>query len=234
LVAENISSWLEPRHNSHHSTGSAGETPVGHDYRDVVKILERGIRSTPNLPPKHWESLFCAAYERVREETGDAGAAIVIIEPLAKVMVEQLAAQGLVNNPLSCVRYVAELVSVATQPRDRQAVDAARKRLWGTVLAGSRSSSFDTFDNLYKAVNDVMEYSYNNFDVVDPDSAVQLLKEIGGFFDRCNRQLFVRAMLALQDGFLPWVQDSKRLLGSQTNSVFAAVSAKSPSLTTQG
>jgi hypothetical protein len=234
LVAENISSWLEPRHNSHHSTGSAGETPVGHDYRDVVKILERGIRSTPNLPPKHWESLFCAAYERVREETGDAGAAIVIIEPLAKVMVEQLAAQGLVNNPLSCVRYVAELVSVATQPRDRQAVDAARKRLWGTVLAGSRSSSFDTFDNLYKAVNDVMEYSYNNFDVVDPDSAVQLLKEIGGFFDRCNCQLFVRAMLALQDGFLPWVQDSKRLLGSQTNSVFAAVSAKSPSLTTQG
>lgn len=229
LVAENISSWLEPRHNSHHSTGSAGETPVGHDYRDVVKVLERGIKSTPNLPPKHWESLFYAAYERVREETGDAGAAIVVIEPLAKVAAEQLVTRGLVDNPLSCIKVVTELISVATQPRDRHAVDAARKRLWGTTLAGSRASSFDTLDNLYKAANDVLDSSYNNFSAVDPDSAWQLFKELGGFFDRCNRELFLRAMIALQDGLLPWFQDSKRLLSSQSNAGFTAVSAMPPS-----
>ncbi|KAK3300128.1 Rap1-interacting factor 1 N terminal-domain-containing protein [Chaetomium fimeti] len=222
LVAENISGWLEPKHNSHHSTGSAGETPVGHDYRDVVKVLERGIKSTPNLPPKHWESLFCAAYERVREETGDAGAAMVVIEPLAKVTAEQLVARGLAVNSLSCIKVVTELISVATQPRDKQAVDAARKRLWGTTLAGSRASSFDTLDNLYKAVNDVLDSSYNNFTAVDPDLVLQLFKELGGFFDRCNRELFLRAMIALQDGLLPWFQDTKRLLSSQTNTVFTA------------
>jgi hypothetical protein len=224
LVADNISSWLEPGHNSHHSTVSAGETPVGHDYRDIVKVLERGIRSTPNLPPKHWESLFYAVFERVREETGDAGVAIVVIEPLAKVLAEQFATPGAVDNVASCVRHMTELVSVATQPRDRQAVDNARKRLWGTALAGSRSSSFDTFDNLYKAVNEVMQHSYSNFNPTDSDSTVQLFGEIGGFFDRCNRQLFLRAMVSLQDSFLPWFQDSKRLLDSQTNSVFVAVS----------
>lgn len=224
LVADNISNWLEPGHNSHHSTGSAGETPVGHDYRDIVKVLERGIRSTPNLPPKHWESLFYAVFERVREETGDAGVAIVVLEPLAKVLAEQFTGSG-VDNAVSCIKYMTELVSVATQPRDRQAVDNARKRLWGTALAGSRSSSFDTFDHLYKAVNEVLQYSYSNFNLADLESTVQLLKEIGGFFDRCNRQLFLRAMVSLQDGLLPWFQDSKRLLSSQTNSVFAAVSA---------
>jgi hypothetical protein len=222
LVAENISGWLEPRHNSHHSTGSAGETPVGHDYRDVVKVLERGIKSTPNLPPNHWESLFYAAYERVREETGDAGAAIVVIEPLAKVAAEQLVTRGLVVNPLSCIKVVTQLISIATQPRDRQAVDAARKRLWGTTLAGSRASSFDTLDNLYKAASDVLDSSYNNFSAVDPDLVLQLFKELGCFFDRCNRELFLRAMIALQDGLLPWFQDSKRLLSSQTNTVLAA------------
>jgi hypothetical protein len=224
LVADNISSWLEPGHNSHHSTVSAGETPVGHDYRDIVKVLERGIKSTPNLPPKHWESLFYAVFERVREETGDAGVAIVVIEPLTKILAEQFAGPGAVDNAASCVQHITELVSVATQPRDRQAVDNARKRLWGTILAGSRSSSFDTFDNLYKAVNEVLQYSYNNFNPADSDSTVQLLGEIGGFFDRCNRQLFLRAMVSLQDGLLPWFQDSKRLLDSQTNSVFVAVS----------
>ncbi|KAL2147197.1 hypothetical protein VTI28DRAFT_152 [Corynascus sepedonium] len=225
LVAENISSWLEPGHNSNHSTGSAGETPVGHEYRDIVKVLERGIRSTPNLPPKHWESLFYAAHGRVREETGDAGAAIVIIEPLAKVLVEQSTAQGHASTQISLIRTVIGLISVATQPRDRQAVDAARKRLWGTVLAGSRSSSFDPFDNFYKAVSDVLGFSYDNYDGVDMDSTIQLFKEIGSFFDRCNRQLFVRAMMSLQDGLLPWVQDGKRLLGGQSNSVFASVNS---------
>ncbi|KAK4153273.1 Rap1-interacting factor 1 N terminal-domain-containing protein [Chaetomidium leptoderma] len=222
LVAENISSWLEPNHNSHHSTVSAGETPIGHDYRDIVKVLERGIRSTPNLPPKPWESLFYSAFERVREETGDAGAAIVVIEPLAKVLVEQFVARATVDNPHSCVKYVAELLSVATQPRDKQAVDAARKRLWGTVLAGSRSSSFDTFDNLYKAVNEVLEYSYGKSSTADSESTVLVLKELGGFFDRCNPQLFLKAMLSVQDGFLPWFEDNKRLLGKQTNPLFAA------------
>jgi hypothetical protein len=107
-------------------------------------------------------------------------------------------------------------------------VDAARKRLWGTVLAGSRSSSFDTFDSLYRAVSDVLEYSYNNFNAADMDSTAQLLKEIGGVFDRGNRQLFLKAMLALQDGVYPWFEDNKRLLGNPDTPLFVAVSANAP------
>ncbi|KAL2165378.1 hypothetical protein VTH06DRAFT_676 [Thermothelomyces fergusii] len=223
LVAESISSWLEPVHNSNHSTGSTGETPVGHNYRDVVKVLERGIRSTPNLPPQRWESFFSMVHGRVREETGDAGAAIVLIEPLAKALTELSATRECSSALPSRVAVVTELVSVATQPRDKQAVDAARKRLWGTVFAGSRSSSFDPFDNLYKAVSDILESSYDNFDAVNVDSAARLFTEIGSFFDRCNRQLFLRAMMGLQDGLLPWIQDDRRLLGSQSSSVFASV-----------
>jgi hypothetical protein len=224
LVAENISAWLEPDQHSHRSTSTTGETPIGHDYRDIVKVLERGIKSTPNLPSKHWESLFYATFERVREETGDAGVAIAILEPLAKILSDMFSTTGAVESSATCVKYVTELVSVATQPRDRQAVDAARKRLWGTSLAGSRSASFDTFDNLYKTINEVLKYLYAPSDSIDSDSAVQLFKEIGGFFDRCNRQLFLRAMVSLQDGLLAWFRDEKRLIGGQTPSVLAAVS----------
>jgi hypothetical protein len=225
LVAENILCWLEPIQNSHHSSGSGGETPVGHDYRDIVKVLERGIRSTPNLPPKHWESLFFAAFKRAREETGDAGVAMVMIEPLAKVLVDQPATGGTNDKQLNRARYVTELIAIATQPRERQAVDAARKHLWGTVFAGSRSSSFDTFDSLYKVVNEVLEDLYTNFGPTNAEQSARLLRELGGFFDRCNRQLFLKAMAALQDGFLPWFQDSQRLLGSQSSAVLASVSA---------
>ncbi|KAK3336482.1 Rap1-interacting factor 1 N terminal-domain-containing protein [Cercophora scortea] len=223
LAAGKISSWLGPGQNSNVSSNSANETPVGHDYRDIVKVLERGIRSTPNLPWEHWKSLFQTLYERVREETGDAGVAIVAIEPLAKAVLDQLDL-GRPNIPsANSISCVTELLSVASQPRDRQAVDAARRRLWGTVLAGPRSSSFDTFDHLYKAVNEVLVCLYQDYDPAGSDAAVHLLIEIGGFFDRCNRQLFLKSMAVLQDGFLPWLQDTKRLLGSQTSTASAAI-----------
>ncbi|KAK3329361.1 Rap1-interacting factor 1 N terminal-domain-containing protein [Apodospora peruviana] len=220
FVAGRIMTWLEPSPSGHHSTGSGNETPVGHDYRDIVKVLERGIRSTPNLPWDHWEALFYALYERARDETGDAGVAIAVIEPLAKVLLDQLTQQGSTVPSANTLRCLTELLAVATQPRDKQAVEAARRRLWGTVYAGSRSSAFDPFDNLYKAATEALGYLYQQFDASNSDAAADLLKEVGGFFDRCNRQLFFKTMSALQDGFLPWLHDAKRLLGSQTGAVF--------------
>ncbi|KAK0618384.1 Rap1-interacting factor 1 N terminal-domain-containing protein [Bombardia bombarda] len=222
LVSGMMSGWIGPNSSSHRSIGSGSETPVGHDYRDIVKTLERGIRSTPNLPWEHWESLFYSVLERARDETGDAGVAIVLIEPLAKATLDQLALLEPGSTSANSIKCVTELLSAATQPRDRQAVDAARRRLWGTVLAGPRSSSFDTFDNLYKAVNEALGYSYRDFDPTNCNAVVKLLKEVGGFFDRCNRQLFFKSMTALQDGFLPWLQDSKRLLGNQTSAALTA------------
>lgn len=223
FVARALEGWLQPDDSSNHSTGS-GDTPIGHDYRDIVKVLERGIRSTPNLPPEHWESLFNAVRQRVRSEAGEPGVAIVVIEPLAKVALDQLTTPGPMIAFFNGVRNVAELLSIASQPRDKQGVDAARRRLWGTALAGSRSATFDTFDNLYKAVNEALTRLYKQFDSDNADLIICLLQEIAGFFDRCNQQLIFRTMSVLQDGFLPWLQDSNRLLGSQLDAIVAVVS----------
>ncbi|KAK3393712.1 Rap1-interacting factor 1 N terminal-domain-containing protein [Podospora didyma] len=221
LVASKIAKWLEPGHSSHQSTGSGSEVPIGQEYRDIVKVLERGIRSTPNLPWKHWESLFYSLFDRVRDEIGDAGVAMVAIEPLAKILPDQFVLDASGSVPENSFRCVIELMTVATHPRDRQAVDAARRRLWGTALAGARSSSFDTFDNLYKAVNEALICMYTAFSPTDSDAVARLLKEVGEFFDRGNQQLFFRSVIALQDGYLPWLRDSKRLLKSPASPVLA-------------
>ncbi|KAK4220169.1 telomere length regulator protein rif1 [Rhypophila decipiens] len=216
LVAGTILDWLEPTSDSHQSTTSGSENPVGHEYRDVVKVLERGIKSTPNLPWSQWELVFCSLYKRARDETGDAGVAIAIVEPLAKVVLEQVTQHSTGTPSVNAVRCITELMTVARHPRDKQAVEAARRRLWGTILAGPRSASFDPFDNFYKAVNETLLYLYENFGS-GVDAAVFLLKEIGVFFDRCNCQLFLKTMLALQDGILPWLEDTKRHLGSHND-----------------
>ena len=203
FTADVVSAWLEAGHNSLHSTGSSADTPVGHEFRDILKILERGLRSTPNLPWNHWESFFHALVNRVRDETGEAGVAIVVIEPLAKFVFERCTAGGIpIVSPLM-VKCTTELLSVANQPRDRQAVDAARRRLWGP---GSRSASFDTFDYLYKAVDLVLNVFY--IQGADNEGRVAaLLKGVGNFLERCNPQLLTRSLVSLQAGLTPWIGD---------------------------
>ncbi|KAH8906264.1 hypothetical protein BR93DRAFT_897747 [Coniochaeta sp. PMI_546] len=203
FTADVVSAWLDAGQSSHRSTGSGADTPVGHEYRDVVRILERGLRSTPNLPWNHWESFFHTLINRVRDETGEAGVAIVVIEPLAKIVFDRCTVGSVpVVSPLM-VKCTTELLSAANQPRDRQAVDAARRRLWG---AGSRSASFDPFDNLYKSVNLILNHFYVHG--ADNEGRVAaLLKSVGSFLERCNPQLLTKSLVTLQDGLVPWVGD---------------------------
>ncbi|KAK1755224.1 telomere length regulator protein rif1 [Echria macrotheca] len=221
LVSGKLSAWLGPNQHSHQSTASGNEVPLGNDFREIVRVLERGIRSTPNLPWDRWESLFYALFERVRDETGDAGFALVAIEPLAKALLDGPVPSSTHTRADKYIRCVTELLSVSTHPRDRQAFDAARRRLWGTALAGGRFSSFDPFDNFYKVISGTLKVLYEHHNLDELDGTVRLLKELGGFFDRCNRQLFIRALQGLQDGFLPWIEDGSRLLSGQSSTILA-------------
>jgi len=226
FVTRTGQAWLGANQSSHSSTGSGTDASIGTEYRDIVRFLERGIRLTPNLPWDHWHSLFFAFVERAREDTGDAGVAIAVVEPLAQVATDQFTiAASDSNATLTNIRYVIELLSVSTQPRDRQAVEAAKRRLWGTPLAGARSASFDTFSHLYKAVNAALSYTYTQFDASMSDVVVHLITEVGTFFERCNRQLFLKTMISLQDGFIQWLQDPAKRLGSQTGALNSTVCA---------
>ncbi|MBE3044199.1 hypothetical protein IMZ48_16840, partial [Candidatus Bathyarchaeota archaeon] len=171
------------RHKSTLSLPSSNEMPVGREYRDLCKILERGFKSTPNLPWEHWFTFFGAFENHVGEETGDSGRAIAVVEPLAKMMLEHIVPrQGFSTH---AVFAASALLLIAKQPADRQAVDAARRRLWGTTIA--KSPTFDPFDNLYKLSNVLMEHLYSNLDSPGAaDLATSFMEDLETFLAGCN------------------------------------------------
>ncbi|KAL1888490.1 hypothetical protein Sste5346_009534 [Sporothrix stenoceras] len=214
------------------SSGSANVTPAGHEYREVVRVLERGLRSTPKLPWARWQSLFCTICDRVREDAGEAGLAMCVLDPLAKTIMELRSQPSAASLSPTASRAVVELLSLATHPRDRQAVDAAKRRLWGSAIAASGPMApFDPFDYLYRLVDSILLQSYKAFDAdnSEPDDMVTtLLKELASFFGRSNEQLSVKALAAVQDGLAVWVQDVQGKLhrgSSITNSVTAVWAA---------
>ncbi|WYZ44083.1 hypothetical protein EsH8_VII_000519 [Colletotrichum jinshuiense] len=213
FASECLAATFNLSQNSAQTTSSTGEPVLGHEYRTVVRLLERGWKETPNLPWQHWCSLFSLLSNRSSEEAGEAGRALGAIEPLAKVIRESLPTDRAAPVATKIVLAATELLSVASHPLDRQAVEAARRRLWGTAVTGPRSSSYDPFDNLYKLANDILERLYEASEHGSLDETVApLLKECGGFISRCNPELVSRTMANLENGLNMWIRDSQGIL----------------------
>ncbi|KAK2598469.1 hypothetical protein N8I77_011882 [Diaporthe amygdali] len=188
MTAAKISASLEHSQHSHQSTTSGSGGSLGLEFRDIVKVLERGLR----------------------DETGDAGVAIALIEPLAAAVMEKISDEHGDAISTNCIGATIELVAASTQPRDKQAADAARRRLWGTSNAGNRLSSFDPMDNMYKLLVDLSKKLYADVESHASGPIEQLLDETKSFFDRGNRHLFSRTLIAIQGGLACWLEDKDR------------------------
>lgn len=211
LCTTRIAASLQQRQCNDSSIGSGSGSNLGPEFREIVKILERGLISTPNLPWEQWAHLFRTLLSWVKDETGDAGVAIIVVEPLAIVLKDLTPTDGTAL-PANWLRATVELIVASTHPRDKLAVDAARRRLWGTPTAGGRQASFDPFDNLYKLFVGVLETLYTNVASCDSDLVTQLLTELKGFFDRGNPQLVLRALVSIQESVACWVEDKEHCL----------------------
>lgn len=225
FISEIISSSIENNQSSLSSNGSGSGPTIGHEYREIVKHLERGIRSMPNLPWEHWQSLFHLLVNRVTEETGEAGCAIVVVEPLAKCLLDGLSIDNYDSISMNIWKGSIELIATAKQPRDRQALDAARRRLWGTPVAGPRSASFDPFDSLYRLTNRVLGILYAHSDTkIEAEILPSILTEVAAFLTRCSRLLVFKSLTHLQPGICVWVQDTDgRYSSTQPPNVSEAV-----------
>lgn len=212
------------------SAGAGSASPAGHEYREVVRVLERGLRSAPKLPWSCWQSLFHTLCDKVRDDAGEAGLAMCVLEPLAKTIME------LLHSPLSSAspseltttssRAALELIALASHSRDRQAFEAAKRRLWGTAIAASGPSApFDTFDFLYRLTSITLHQSYmayNPQQLEFVDFVCTLLQEVTGFFSRFHDQLSIKALAASQDGLSDWICDKDSKLSRQSR-VFDSV-----------
>ncbi|KAH6681074.1 Rap1-interacting factor 1 N terminal-domain-containing protein, partial [Plectosphaerella plurivora] len=211
FASENIMAAMSA---SQVSVPSSGDALLGHEYRVIVRLLERGWRETPNLPWARWQAHYHALVNWATEETGEAGRAVGVIEPLAKMIRGSLANDNF-GVPRSTLKVTADLLSTATQPRDRQALDAARRRLWGTATAGGKVVSFDPFDHLYKLVDEILTSTYDasTEDSIDPDVSV-LLTEVTSFLNRPSNQQAIKSISNLENGIAAWVQDKRGLMNS--------------------
>lgn len=191
---------------------STNERLLGPEFREIVSFLGRGLTSHPHLPAKSWLTLFNAFSLRVTTEFGDAGRAIVVIEPLAKVLVDEL---GPNSNQVSSRTLAAAraVFSAAKLPRDRQALDAAKRRVWGVPAVVSKGGPLDPFDSLYKLGNLTLSCCYDRLAEADSTTTTApFIESVGTFLVESFATTGFGTLSKLQDGLSLWFTDDKAQL----------------------
>ncbi|KOS23339.1 Telomere length regulator protein rif1 [Escovopsis weberi] len=176
LAARDFELLIESYHDGGVSNPTDSGRVLGPQYREIVTLLERGLAGYPNLPSEQWFSLFDRLSEHLVTKFGEAGRCIILIEPLAKALVELVDTQ---NEEMSAtvLQAIRALFDLARFPRDRASLEIARHRLWGTPMNTARGSAFDPFEHLYKLGNHILEIFYKEFRRFDPDQEVSPIIE---------------------------------------------------------
>ncbi|KAJ8070516.1 hypothetical protein OCU04_000890 [Sclerotinia nivalis] len=230
ILAKFATAAINFRDDSVVSSSIRDVRPLGGEYRSVAKILDVGINLSPKEPLEGWEELFQALVMSATTDSGHGGKAIVVIEPIAKTLALIWQSNGECCGEKA--KYCQLLVAQASYPKDRQALDAARRRLWGSATAGPRIDIFDPYFYLYEYVSRCLEYSYSELSSNDHPSICDLLSEIEALLVRCPKVLFSGALTCLQNGLVCWVRDEGGKLhgGSDISRTFNSFWAKICSL----
>lgn len=198
------------------SSGSLDQ-PLGSEYRNLVKILEHGILLSLEVPLPDWEEFFAATIAQATTDAGQSGCAISIIEPLSRVLEDRVARK----ERMPSLAYCSIMASNALYPMDKQALEAARRRLWGTSNTSTKSASFDPYSHFYSYVRHCLQQSYNSLTGDVSVDTSEFLSSVSKFVHRCPRTHATGLLIGIQDGLAPWVLDEATKFGGHKSSVLA-------------
>lgn len=192
------------------------EKMLGPDYREIVSLLERGLTAHPSLATAHWLALLHAVVTRITSDFGEAGCCLIVVEPLAKTLYDAISSSTERPSRLTS-EAVTALFNLAKIPRDKQALDAARSKLWGASTSVSKVGSFESLDALYKLGNHFLSCLYQQHDDTSL-TVLPFMDSINSFLDKHWAVCGLTPIIKLQAGVGMWIQDDKAIMTPSSQS----------------
>ena len=204
VLADIGTSVTDTRDNMNNGMSGMSDQPLGADHRKALKILEIGFDLSPTEPLPGWKTLFEALVTSAAIDAGDSGRAIAVIEPLGRFLLPKFSTiDGYSSYPSH--KYYRSLLSKATYPKDRQAFDAARRKLWGTAAA--KTSSFDPYSFLYDYMRETLEKAYASFTNGLSLEYSDIIAATTSLLSHCPITLLTNTLTKLQSGIANWIMD---------------------------
>lgn len=200
------------------TNNSFGNSPIGDqlrgmEYRSSIKILEVGMDLSPAGPLPGWQKVFEALITSSTIDAGDGGRAIAVVDPMARSFVAKSSGN---DHSSPGMQYCRLLVSNATYPKDRQALEGAQRRLWGVPSVPPKSFPNDPYSHLYDCLRICLENSYTNFAKDHILYYADLFNAMTGLLKRCPHSVLMNFLCKVQKGISCWIQDNRSKIGGGT------------------
>ncbi|MAD85615.1 MAG: hypothetical protein CL912_21855 [Deltaproteobacteria bacterium] len=211
IIWQVLAEFATTANDTRDSNVRTGEEPLGSKYRKTIKILEIGVNLFPGVPSPAWGHLFQAAINSATLDAGDSGRAIGVIEEVAKIFLPKVPSDSLTSKGMF---YLSLTLKKANYPKDKQALELAHRKLWGTGTTHQKSTSHDPYVYLYQYVNATLTTSYKSYSKDYLQECSENISALTGFLGRCPTSLLLAVLIKIQPGIEHWILDNdQRLLG---------------------
>jgi hypothetical protein len=204
VLADLATLTTDTRDNVNNGATGMNDQPLGAEYRAALKVLELGVDMSPDELLPGWKVLYDALVTSATIDAVDAGRAIAVIEPLSCALQSKFSMADGPSNSRGYI-YFRTVLSKATYPEDRQASDAASRRLCGT--RASKTSSFDPYKLLYEYMNETLQKAYTSFINDLSFEYSGMIFAVINLLARCPSTLRHNTLAKIQDGIALWISD---------------------------
>lgn len=213
-----------------------GDSPqnVGHEYRDAAKILEFGILQLQDVRGEEaileWEILGTDLANNLNEEIGFEAVTLIVIEPLAATLLKQLSSLTIGYSSNFSLTSATFLLKNAKWPSSRQAMERARKELWGVgsvSVSPKQANNLDPFNHLFSMTNTVLNSAYSQLktnNIRTTAIIMDLLSELTSFINCCPVLQKRMLLKQIQRGLATWIEDAEGVILYDCNSAHESTS----------
>jgi hypothetical protein len=182
--------------------------PLGYALRSGVDVLTCGL--VLDVHPRLSKTLFDlydALFEAAKRDAGDAGVILAVTEPLAKAAMDTNT-HAHFNTKL---HLATGMLEKTIWPKNRPALEQARKALWGVGLTPVKTTVFDPFEHVYLLIVEVVTTAYSNLGSVQPVDLEPLefiFTSVLSFLKSSPTPLLATAVRKVQLGLAVWIKDT--------------------------
>ena len=192
----------------------------GHEYRDVVKILEIGIQHHSKLTSPSWQKLYDQLVKTVEREIGAAGVTLMVVEPLASLINNSL----LRESHAFFIHVAVKLVERLYWLPNRQSIERTHMQLWGAIPGQHKLSAPDISQGSYSMISTSLKVAYKAAASLPQELLMSLLSAVTSVMHACSHALKAKVLERLQHGLAIWIEDSEGKLTGPENTILPKVS----------
>ena len=201
------------------SPGGSYQTP-GHEYRDVVKILESGVQQHSMDIFPIWQQLYNQLDKTIEKEIGSVGATTMVAWPLLAMLRNEIENQF----DILAINAVLSIFEKISWPRSRQTLERTHIQIWGTVHASHKSFILDPIEDLYLLVDAMLLKAYANIERLPIDLESSLITAVVAIMHACPPGLRAGLLANIQRGLGAWIEDTRGALSGAMRDIYPQVS----------